>query len=203
MAVGRAADTDGLGLEAVGVTVGPDGVEVDSRGRTSVRSIYAVGAVGGRRHLAHAAASDAVQAVRDAFFPGRTAAAEVVPWCTLTDPELAHAGLTTFEAEHRHGEGVDVWHFDLARTDRAKADGVTEGNMIIVTAKGRLVGAHVLAPGASEVVHELALAIHAGLKLADVAGLVHVQPTLSAAVGQLAAEAASEKAQKLRWLVRR
>lgn len=74
---------------------------------------------------------------------------------------------------------------------------------MIVTAKGKVVGAHILAPAAGEMIHELALAIQEGLTMSDLAGLVHVYPTVAGGVGKLAAEAAYEKAQKLRWLVRR
>lgn len=203
LAVGRTANVEDLGLEALGVTVGPNGVEVDERGRTSVRSIYVAGDAAGRHRFAHVAAHEAVQAVRDAFFPGRGNLTDVVPWCTFTDPELAHAGLTVAEAEARHGENVDVWQLDLSRSDRARTDGVEGGALVVVTARGRIVGAHLLAPSAGEMIHELALAIEQGMKLADVASLVHVYPTLSTSIGQLAAEALFERAQKLRWLMRR
>jgi pyruvate/2-oxoglutarate dehydrogenase complex dihydrolipoamide dehydrogenase (E3) component len=76
--------------------------------------------------------------------------------------------------------------------------------VIVVTAKGKkIVGAHILAPSAGEMIHELALAIQQGLKLTEVASLIHVYPTYATATGQLAAEAAFEGAKKYRWLVRR
>lgn len=203
VAVGRTANVEDLGLEELGITAGPGGVEVDERGRTSVRSIYVAGDAAGRHRFAHVAAHEAVQAVRDAFFPGRGSLTEVVPWCTFTDPELAHAGLTVAEAEARYGENVDVWQLDLSRSDRARTEGIAGGAIVVVTARGRIVGAHLLAPSAGEMIHELALAIEQGMKLADVAALVHVYPTLSTGIGQLAAEALFERAQKLRWLVRR
>ena len=75
--------------------------------------------------------------------------------------------------------------------------------MIVVTAKRKIVGAHILAPAAGEMIHEFALAISEGLKLDALAGFMHVYPTVATAVGQLAGEAAFERAEKLRWLVRR
>ena len=69
-----------------------------------------------------------------------------MPWCTFTDPELAHAGLTVAEAEAATARASTSGSFDLARTDRARAEGATEGDLIVVTAKGRIVGAHLLAP---------------------------------------------------------
>ena len=134
----------------------------------------------------------------------RGKAPEFVPWCTFTDPELAHAGLTVAEAEERHGEDdVEVWRQDLTHSDRARADNATDGAVIVVTAKKRIVGAHILAPAAGEMIHELALAIREDIKLTDLAGLVHVYPTMAIAVGQVASEAAYARAEKFRWLVRR
>ncbi len=126
-----------------------------------------------------------------------------MPWCTFTDPELAHAGLTEAEARARHGaSAVRVWRQDLAHSDRARTEGGTDGELRVVTAKGRIVGAHVLAPNAGEVIGELALAIERKLKLAELSSVVHVYPTIALAIQQLAAEASYEAARRYRWLVR-
>lgn len=203
VAVGRRPNIEGLGLDEVGVKVGRRGIEVDERMRTSVPSIYAAGDVAGRFLFTHAAAYEAVRAVRDAFYPGKGKVTDFVPWCTFTDPELAHAGLTVAEAEKKHGDDVEVYRMELSHSDRARADGASEGCIVVVTAKGRLVGAHILAPSAGEMIHELALAINEGMKLAEVASLIHVYPTLSTGIGQLGGEAAFEGAKRLRWLVRK
>ena len=203
VAVGRRPNVEGLGLEEVGVKVGKRGVEVDERMRTSLPSVYASGDLAGRYLFTHSAGYEAVRAVRDAFFPGKGKVTDFVPWCTFTDPELAHAGETVAEAEKKHGDDVEIYRMDLAHSDRARADGASEGAIVLVTAKGKLVGAHILAPAAGEMIHELALAISQGLKLADVASIIHVYPTLSTSTGQLAAEAAFEGAKRLRWLVRK
>jgi pyruvate/2-oxoglutarate dehydrogenase complex dihydrolipoamide dehydrogenase (E3) component len=203
VAVGRRPNVEGLGLEEVGVKVGRRGIEVDERMRTSVPSIYAGGDVAGRFLFTHSAAYEAVRAIRDAFYPGKGKVTDFVPWCTFTDPELAHAGLTVAEAEKKHGDDVEVWRMDLGHSDRARADGAAEGAIVVVTVKGKVVGAHILAPSAGEMIHELALAINEGMKLAELASLIHVYPTLSTSIGQLAGEAAFEGAKRLRWLVRK
>ena len=202
VAVGRRPRIEGLDLDRLGVETGPQGIIVDDRMRTSVPSIYAAGDVAGRYLFTHAAGREAVCAVRDMFFPGRGRMGPLVPWCTFTDPELAHAGLTAAEARQRHGDDVDVHRLDLAHSDRARADGHAEGAVMIITAGDTIVGAHVLAPAAGEVVHELALAIDRGMKLAELAALVHVYPTLATTVGQLAAEAAFATARRYAWTVR-
>jgi pyruvate/2-oxoglutarate dehydrogenase complex dihydrolipoamide dehydrogenase (E3) component len=172
---GRTPNVDGLGLEDAGVRLGAQGIEVDASLRTSVKSIYAAGDVAGRHHFTHAAGYEAARAVRNMFLPGRNRDEYLVPWCTFTDPELAHAGLTEAQARARHGEGaVRVWRQDLAHNDRARTESADDGELRIVTAKGRIVGAHVLAPGAGELIGELALAIDRGLKLTELASVVHV-----------------------------
>jgi len=203
VAVGRKPNVEGLGLEEAGVRVGRRGVEVDGRMRTSVPWVYAAGDLAGRFLFTHSAAYEGVRAIRDMFFPGKGTVTDFVPWCTFTDPELAHAGLTVAEARELHGDDVDVWRQDLTHSDRARADGATRGALVIVTVDKKVVGAHILAPSAGEMIHELALAMNQGIRFADVASLIHVYPTLSTSIGQLAADAAFEGAKRLRWLVRK
>jgi pyruvate/2-oxoglutarate dehydrogenase complex dihydrolipoamide dehydrogenase (E3) component len=201
---GRRPNVEGLGLEELGIELNRRGVLVDKRSRTKVDSIYAVGDLAGRYLFTHMAGYEGVRAVRDMFFPGRGKVTDFVPWCTFTDPELAHAGQTIGEAEQQFGaDDVQIWRQDLVHSDRARADGATKGAIVIVTHKGRVIGAHILAPHAGEMIHELALAIRDGMKLADVAGLIHVYPTYGTTIGQLAADSAFESAQKYKWLVRR
>jgi pyruvate/2-oxoglutarate dehydrogenase complex dihydrolipoamide dehydrogenase (E3) component len=203
VAVGRAPNLDGLGLADLGIETGPRGVVVDARGRTNVGTVYAAGDLAGRHLFTHAAAYEGVRAVRDMFFPGKGKVTAGVPWCTFTDPELAHAGLTEAEARERHGHAIEVWHQDLSHNDRARTEGASAGAVMIVTHRKRIVGAHILAPAAGEMIHELALAIEEGVKLNELSQFMHVYPTVSTSIGQLAGDAAFEKAEKLRWLIRR
>ena len=203
VAAGRRPNVEGLGLDDVGIRHGASGIVVDGRGRTTVKSVYAAGDVTGGPRFTHAAGYQAVRAVRDMFFPGAGRADATVPWCTFTDPELAHAGLTSAEAIARHGSSkVEVWRHELAHSDRARTDATTEGAIVVVTAKDRVVGAHICAPHAGELIGELALAIVNGQRLRDVAKLVHVYPTLSTGIGQLATTAAYRSARRYRWLIR-
>ncbi len=203
VAAGRQPNVEGLGLEEAGVNVGPRGIETDDRLRSSVDSIYGAGDVAGRYLFTHSAGYEGVRAVRNMFFPGSSKGPYAVPWCTFTDPELAHAGMTVAEAEEEHGaDNVEVFRQDLTHSDRARAEGATEGAIVVVTAKKRVVGAHILAPGAGELIHELALAIQEKMRFSDIASMIHVYPTLATGVSQLAAEAAFESAQKYKFLVR-
>ena len=201
--VGRRPNVENLGLEELGIDTGPRGVAVDNRGRTSVKTVYACGDIAGRYLFTHSAAYEGVRAVRDMFIVGTGKVVASVPWCTFTDPELAHAGLTEAEAREQHKGDVEVWHQDLIHNDRARADGATDGAIVVITHKKRIVGAHILAPAAGEMIHEFALAIEQDVSLSNLAQFMHVYPTLSTSVGQLAGEAAFEKAEKYRWLVKR
>ncbi len=203
VAAGRVPNIDGLGLDELGVQVGERGIVVDVAGRTAVRSIYAAGDVIDGSRFANAAAYSAVVAVRDMFFPGRGAADGTVPTCVFTDPELASVGLTVEETEAMHGADADAYRLELANNHRARTDAVTEGVLVVATAKGKVVGAHLLAPNAGEMVHELAVAVQQQLRLDDLADVVHAYPTIAGGIGQLAAEAAFEKAHRLRWLIKR
>ena len=203
VAVGRVPNKNGLGIEDLGIECTRKGVVVDNRGRTNVDTIYACGDLAGRYLFTHSAAYEGVRAVRDMFFPGKGKVVAAVPWCTFTDPELAHTGLTEAEAREQHGDNIEVWHQDLEHNDRARADGASEGAIMIITDKKKIVGAHILAPAAGEMIHEFALAIEEGVKLSELSQFMHVYPTLGTSVGQLAGDAAFEKAEKLRWLVKR
>ena len=201
--VGRVPNTEGLGLAELGIGTTRRGIEVDDRGRTRVHTVYACGDVAGRYLFTHSAAYEAIRAVRDMFFPGAGKVTAGVPWCTFTDPALAHAGVTEAEAREAHGSGVEVWRRDLADNDRARADGTTVGSIVIVTHKRRVIGAHILAPAAGEMIHELALAIDRGVKIDKLANLVHVYPTVATGIGQTAGDAALARVSKLAWLARR
>jgi pyruvate/2-oxoglutarate dehydrogenase complex dihydrolipoamide dehydrogenase (E3) component len=204
VATGRTPGVDGLGLAELGIGIGDAGVKVDDRLRTSVRSVYAVGDLAGRSLFTHSAAHEAAIAVRNMFFPGRSRPSALVPWCTFTDPELASVGVRSAEATERHGaENVEVWYRSLDASDRARTEGATSGGVSLVTVKGRLVGAHVLAPSAGELIQELTLAIHQGMRLRDLASVVHVYPTIASSVHQLAGESAYRLARRYGWLVRR
>jgi len=203
LAAGRTANTDDLGLQEHGIEVTERGVRVDDRGRTAVRTVYAAGDAAGRRYLTNSAGYEAVRAVRDMFFPGKGSVDAAIPSCVFSDPELASVGLTVDEAEEQFGTDSDSWRIDLAHNDRARTDAHPEGAVVVVTAKGRIVGAHLLAPAAGEMIHELSLAIQRELRLEELAEAVHVYPTVAGAIGQLATESAYEKAHRLRWMMKR
>lgn len=206
VATGRRVQVESLGLEAVGVAMSERGIVVDGRGRTAVPSIYASGDVVGRELFTHAAAHQAVMAVRDAFFPGRAAQHALVPWTTFTDPELAHAGKTIAEATTQFGRRrVRVHRWSLDHNDRAHTE-LSEGSIVLIEhvrwGRRRIVGGHVLSAHAGELIGELVLAIDRRMSVSDLGGLIHVYPTIATSIQQLGGRAAVEQAQKYRWLMK-
>jgi pyruvate/2-oxoglutarate dehydrogenase complex dihydrolipoamide dehydrogenase (E3) component len=178
VAVGRARVVDGLGLEAAGVASGPQGVSVDDHLRTTNPRIFAAGDVASRFQFTHAADALARVALQNALFFGRKRqSALVVPWCSYTDPEIAHVGAAN---------GAATFTVPLDEVDRAVLDGETEGfARIHADARGRILGATIVARHAGEMIGEISLAMTAGLGLADLARTIHPYPTQAEALKKL------------------
>lgn len=177
--VGRAPNVDGLGLEAAGVAYEKAGVTVNDRLQTSNRRIFAAGDICSKYKFTHAADAMARIVIQNALFFGRKrASALTIPWCTYTDPEVAHVGLYPKEAE-RQGVPIDTYTIEQAKTDRAVLDGETEGFLKVHTRRGKetIVGATLVARHAGEMISEMTLAMKAGAGLGTLAATIHPYPT--------------------------
>jgi dihydrolipoamide dehydrogenase len=191
MGVGRRPNVEDLGLEEVGVAFGRKGISTDSRLRTNVPHVYAVGDVTGVMLLAHVATSQGLVAAENVCGHGSEIDYAAVPRCVYTDPEYAAVGLSESEALSQ-GAAPHVYRLRLGRIGRAVTLGETFGLAKIVCdgAGGEIVGFSVLAPHASELIAEAALAIRLGLKPGDVADVIHPHPTLSEIFWEAASGAA-------------
>ena len=188
VAAGRQPNTEGLGLEEIGVEVAPTGICVNKRLQTTVKNIFAAGDVIGHYLFTHVAAFQAAQIVRNIFFPGSNGIDySAVPWTTFCDPEVARCGMTEAEARDKHGE-VDVFAVELRDVDRAVADGETKGFIKVVATKwtGKILGVHLVCPAAGEVIHEFVLAMKEGIPLRKLGSMIHVYPTFSSIVWRVA-----------------
>ena len=179
IAAGRQVALNGMGLEEAGVAYTPKGVTVDARLRSTNRRVFAVGDAAGGLQFTHVAGWHAGIVIRQAVLglPAR-AIPRAIPRVTFSDPELAHVGLTAAEARAAHGAALTITRADFAHNDRAIAGGKAKGLVKIMVVKGRPVGASIVGPQAGELIGLWALAISAGLKLSDVAGMVAPYPTL-------------------------
>ena len=183
VAVGRAANVQGLDLEKAGVKYSNKGVEVDAHLRTSAKNIYACGDVAGPYQFSHMAEYQAVIAVGNALFPfKRKVDYSVVPWCTFTDPELARVGLTEDEARAQYKD-IRVYRSLYSGNDRAVTDIEEKGLAKVITdKKGYILGAHIVGANAGEIIHEYVLAKASKLKIGNLSSAIHIYPTLAQAV---------------------
>ena len=187
--VGRAPNVEGMGLEEAGVKFdGRSGVQVDEYLRTSNSDIFAAGDVCFPFKFTHTADALARIAIGNALFfgTGKTSAL-TIPWCTYSDPEIAHVGLYPHEAEKR-GIEIDTYRIEMNTVDRAILEGDDEGFLKVHVQKGKdkILGATMVSRHAGETIAELTLAITAGVGLGTIAKTIHPYPTQSEAVKKAA-----------------
>ena len=199
-AVGRVPNSAGLGLEEAGIAMDRAAIEVDEHFRTSADGVYAIGDLIGGMMLAHVAEEEGVAAARNAVAESRTVGAETahlqgvdytkVPACVYTFPEVSVIGSSRDSAKER---GLDVVQavVKFAANSKALAEGEAEGFVQMVAEKGtgRIVGCQIVGPHAVEIIHEVAMAMNAGMTVGQVAHATHAHPTVSEVV-KMAASAA-------------
>lgn len=189
--IGRMPAVQGLDLEAAGVTHDDvTGVQVDDYLRTSNPRIFAAGDVCLPHAFTNTAEASARIVVRNALFRGRQRlSALTVPWCTYTDPQVAHVGLYVRQAR---AQGIPVKTYTVPMHDvvRAITDGEEEGFVKIHVREGtdRILGATIVGRRAGELINHISLAMVAGLGLRKLAGVIHAYPTQGEAV-RMAAQA--------------
>jgi pyruvate/2-oxoglutarate dehydrogenase complex dihydrolipoamide dehydrogenase (E3) component len=146
----------------------------------------------------HIAEYEVVIATTNACLPiKRKTNYENVLWCTFTDPELAHAGLTEQQARQVYGDKVRVYRCEHKDVDRAKTDLAQNGlSKFVCDKKGKLLGIHILGHGAAELMHEAQLAKSIGLSFSKIASVIHAYPSYSDAVRQPAKRCYIDNLQK-------
>ncbi|HXI37192.1 MAG TPA: FAD-dependent oxidoreductase, partial [Burkholderiales bacterium] len=185
-AVGRTPNTEGYGLEALGVPLTPARtVETNEYLQTLYPNIYACGDVAGPYQFTHTAAHQAWYAAVNALFGGVKkfrADYSVIPWATFTDPEVARVGLNETEARAQ-GVPFEVTTYGIDDLDRAIADEAAHGFVKVLTAPGRdrILGATIVGEHASELIVEFIAAMKHGIGLNKILGTIHIYPTLAEA----------------------
>jgi len=164
-------------------------VKVNPHLETDVPGIYAIGDLIGGRLLAHKASHEGILASENASGEKKVMNYDALPMAVYTEPEFSSVGFTEQEAKEKK-TGIQVGLFSLQANGRALTIGKQEGMVkIIADDKDRIIGAHILAPNASELIAEMTLAIDKEMRLQDVSSSVHVHPTLSEAVMEAAMKA--------------
>jgi pyruvate/2-oxoglutarate dehydrogenase complex dihydrolipoamide dehydrogenase (E3) component len=187
---GRLPNVENLSLPNAAVAFDDvKGIEVDDFLRTTNPRIYAAGDVCMDWKFTHAADAAARIAVQNALFPGRKRLSALnMPWCTYTDPEIAHVGLYEEDARARNIE-TDTYKVSLEEVDRAVTDGETEGFVKILVKKGtgRIVGATIVAAHAGDLISEISVAMAGNTGLKTIADVIHPYPTQAEAIRRAAA----------------
>ena len=180
LAVGRSPYTEGLGAEAAGVKLERGRVVVDAQLRTTASGVWAIGDVIGGIMLAHVASYEGICAVENIAGNGnRTPDYHAAPNCIYTDPEIAHVGLGEKEARDK-GLDIKVGRFPFAASGRALTLGQSEGfaKVIAEAGSGKILGAHIIGPRATDLIAEATLAIQNGLTMEQLDLTIHAHPTL-------------------------
>lgn len=188
-AVGRAPNSEDLGLDSVGVELDERGfIEVDEQLRTNVAGVYALGDVAGHQLLAHKAMHEGVVCVEHIAGQGHhTVNYDNVPNCTYCHPEVASVGLTEEQAKAA-GHDIDVGKFPWVGNGRALAGGHSEGFVKVIrdTKYSEILGAHIVGPSATELIGEFVVGRHLESTMEEMDRAMHPHPTLSEAIGESA-----------------
>jgi pyruvate/2-oxoglutarate dehydrogenase complex dihydrolipoamide dehydrogenase (E3) component len=182
--VGRTPNVEGIGLETVGVEYDMSGVKVNARLQTTNPKIFAAGDICSRYKFTHAADAMAQIVIQNALFPHPFGLAYasveslIMPWCTFTEPEVAHVGMYEKEAKEK-GIDVETYTYKLDEVDRAILDGEDEGFARIHIQKGtdKILGATIVAARAGDMISEFSVLMKAGAGAKTVAGTIHPYPT--------------------------
>ena len=183
VAVGRAPNVENLGLDTAGVEFHKQGITVNDRLQTTNPNIFAAGDVASKYQFTHSADFLARIVIGNALFFGRgRASALTIPWCTYTEPELAHVGMSHSELTSA-GTPFQTFTVAMSEVDRAILDGEDEGFVRVhADRKGRILGATVVAAHAGDMMGELSLAMTHGIRLGKVASAIHPYPTQAEAI---------------------
>ena len=185
--VGRAPNVEGLNLEAVGVEYDKFGIKINDYLQTTAPRIWAAGDCCMKYKFTHAADAAARLVVQNALFPGRKRlSALTIPWCTYTDPEIAHVGMYERDARES-GIEVDTFTRQFEEVDRAITDGEEEGFVRIHVKKGtgKILGGTIVARHAGEMISEITLAMVGKIGLNTIANVLHPYPTQAEAIKQV------------------
>lgn len=184
VAVGRKANTQGLGLENLEITLDKPGtIKSDAFLRTEYPNIFVCGDVAGPYQFTHTASHQAWYASVNALFrPFKSFKADyrVIPWCTFTDPEVARVGINEKEAINQ-GIEYELTTFDISDLDRAIADSEDHGFIRILTPPGKdkILGVTIVGTHAGDLIAEFVLAMKHGLGLGKILQTIHIYPTLA------------------------
>ncbi len=185
MSVGRKPFYGGIDLEKLGIDVNerPMGIKVNNKMQTTVDNIYAIGDVTNIIQLAHVASHQGIVAIENILGKDVEADYSVVPSAIFTSPEIASVGLTEKAAKEKNIE-VNLGNFPFAANGKALTQGERRGFVKIIAQKdtGIILGGSIVGPHATDLIHEIAVAIKNKLTVEQVIDTIHAHPTTAEAV---------------------
>jgi dihydrolipoamide dehydrogenase len=189
-AVGRWPNTEGLGFEEAGLEMDRRAIRVSSKMETSAEGVYAIGDAVGGIMLAHVASSEGKVAAATAMGQEVEMDYTAIPTVTYTHPEIGGVGLTEKQAQDK-GIDTSMGKFFFRGAGKATAEGTREGvvKVIVDRESGKVVGGQICGPHATELIHELVLAVHVGATAEEVGEMVHAHPTLMEPIMEAAEDA--------------
>lgn len=189
IAVGRNPVTDGLGLECAGVRMNGKFIDVDAGMRTNQPGIYAIGDVTGKAQLAHVAMAQAMMVAENIAGSDKVMDYNIVPSCVYSSPEIASVGLTEKEAAARHR--IKIGRFDVSANGRSTILNESTGLIKIITEErtGEILGCHILAPRATDMIGEICVAMRSEGTIEELADTIHPHPTISEMIMEAAHDA--------------
>lgn len=213
VAAGRIPNIEKLNLNAAGVKFNKRGIEVNEYLQTSQPHIYAAGDIAGSYQFTHTADAMARVVVRNILMPVQLLRQRidfsVVPWCTYTDPEVAHVGLGEDEAKQKNID-YDLFRVPVEESDRAIVESEEAGFVKVLTKKGtdRIIGATVVAAHGGELLQEFVVAMKNGIGLKAIGATIHPYPTMATVAQKIADQynrtRLTPQAEKVfRWLYNR
>jgi dihydrolipoamide dehydrogenase len=180
VAVGRKLNTEGIGLERLGVDFSTKGIAVNDRMETNIQGVYAIGDVTGKMLLAHVASEQGIAAVENIMGLDSTMDYSAVPSFIYTDPEIGSVGMKEQEAKVM---GMDVMRGKAMFKTNAMAHAVGDTTGFVKTLldrdTGRVLGVHILGPHATDLLAEAVTMVKTRMTLEEVKKVVHPHPTLS------------------------
>jgi dihydrolipoamide dehydrogenase len=188
VSIGRAVNSKNLGLEELGVNMGKRGeILVDARMQTNIEGIYAIGDVVGGIMLAHLASKEGLIAAENASGGNARIKLDVIPAAIFTSPEIASVGLREHQVREK-GIKYKVGRFQFRALGKAHAMGEISGMFKIITEEttDKILGAHIIGPHASDLIHEVAVAMEGGLTVKNIAHTIHAHPTLAEGIMETA-----------------
>ncbi len=185
----RRPNVDDLNLEAAGIEYDSrHGVKVNDNLRSTNKRIYAAGDVCLQHKFTHTADAAARIVIQNALFFGRKKASALnIPWCTYTQPEVAHVGMYEADAAKK-GIETETITVPMSEIDRAQTDGQTEGFIKVLLRRGTdsILGATIVSAHAGEMISEISVAMATGAGLKTLATVIHPYPTQAEAIKRAA-----------------